>query len=146
MAIALVCVVELEAICDLGQERAGVFRQRMEEESVYNEAEGLDGGPNRVSELIFLSRSLSLSLACMLAAKSSRDSIARSPDVDNQMACDHVRVINGNNLRRAHQLRPTAPGRSINVPNQAPCCPGIKQSRGNGEEYEKKKKKKRVEL
>jgi hypothetical protein len=34
MAIALVCVIQLESICELGQERAGVFGERVEVEVV----------------------------------------------------------------------------------------------------------------
>ncbi len=55
MAITLVGVVELVGIGNLGQKRAGVFGQRMEEDSVDDDGDGLgkrisDKLSRRVSE------------------------------------------------------------------------------------------------
>jgi hypothetical protein len=41
LSVALPGVVELVAICDLGEERAWVFGERVEEDSVYDNAKSL---------------------------------------------------------------------------------------------------------
>jgi hypothetical protein len=41
LSVALPGVVELVAICDLGEERTWVFGERMKEDSVYDNAKAL---------------------------------------------------------------------------------------------------------